>query len=868
MDRTSLTPMMRQYLSIKEKCQDAILLFRLGDFYEMFFEDAEKASKILDIALTSRNRHDKTPVPLCGVPYHAVHPYVAKLLNAGLKVAICEQVEDPKTARGVVQREVVRVITPGTITDPESLSAVQNNFLMAVLGLRSVYGLSFSDITTGEFRFTCLDDYVSLSDEVARVQPRELIFPENQSQLAETLGKSVGGIPVTLVPATAFAPGSIERLRSAGLYVAAEEEAWTPGLRAAGAILAYLEETAPAVAPGLGRLEHYRSSQYMMLDEATRVNLELLTDFAGGRTGSLLRILDSTRTGMGARELRRWILYPLLDERLIRARQDAIEELFEREQLRCEIGDSLRGMQDLQRLAGRVVSGTASPRDAAALKDCLGRVGSLREALETSRTELLASLGKQLRPLPDMVELLEKSLVEDPPAQVRDGGFIREGFNEELDELRSIRNDAKGWMTRFQEGERIRSGIPSLKVRYNRIFGYYLEVTRAHLKHVPEDYIRKQTMVNGERFITPQLKEYEAKILGSQEEIQKLEAALFHEIRQTLGSEIEGMRETAHGIAVLDVLLALQEAAQTHHFARPRVDSGLALSIREGRHPVVEAALGRGSFVPNDCYMDPEKQQLLLLTGPNMAGKSTYMRQVAIIVLLAQMGSFVPASDASIGLVDRLFTRFGASDFLALGESTFMVEMKETARILRLATPRSLILLDEVGRGTSTFDGISIAWSVAEYLHDSPHRPRTLFATHYHELTNLAVTKERVNNFNFTVKEWQGEVLFLRTLHEGAASRSYGIHVAALAGLPPSALLRAKEILHNLEGEELTESGHPRLAGHSGSDASQMVLFSSPDTEFRQKLRCLDTSTMTPIEALNTLHGLVEEAKKQTTVRR
>ena len=521
------------------------------------------------------------------------------------------------------------------------------------------------------------------------------------------------------------------------------------------------------------------------------------------------------------------------------------------------------GVQDLERLGGRIVAGSANARDLVAMRNSLHGLVPVKSQLQDWHAEIFASLRKGLWDLPEVRDLVDRAIVENPPPTLKERGFIRAGFHAELDEIRTARSNAKDWIARFESAERKRTGIQSLKVRYNRVFGYYIEVTKANLNSVPPEYIRKQTLANGERYMTPELKEYEAKVLNSEDAIFRLELSLFNEVRQKVASYYEKLKETSSVVATLDVLLSLAEAAQSQHFVRPGVDHHLTLSIREGRHPVVEATLGRGAFVPNDSRLDPESQQVVLLTGPNMAGKSTYMRQVALIVIMAQMGSFVPASEAQIGLVDRIFTRIGAADSLARGESTFMVEMKETAHILRHASSRSLILLDEVGRGTSTFDGISIAWSVAEFLHDSPLRPRTLFATHYHELTDLSLTKERVKNFNFTVKEWKGEVLFLRSLIEGASSHSYGIHVARLAGLPTSVVQRAKEILRNLEGGELDENGRPRLArGSSGNTPGQMTLFGGVEYKLCEELRNLDVSRLTPIEALNFLHALVEDAKK------
>jgi len=862
MEPAKLTPMIRQYLEIKERYRDAILFFRLGDFYEMFFDDAEKASKILDIALTSRSRSEEGAVPLCGVPYHSMTPYVGKLLDAGYKVAICEQVEDPKEAKGIVQREVVRVVTPGTVTDSDALEARDNSFLAAVARGKNGFGLALTDVTTGEFRFTIAADYAALKDELGRVQPRELIHDNSEEALAADFARDFPGVHLSPAGAPCFAASAMERLKALDLWSAPRDPEWEQGIRAAAAIVAYLDDNSPKVVKALRDLRSYSSSQYLMLDETTRRNLELTADFQGNKKNSLFGVIDRTDTAMGARRLRQWLLYPLLDERAIRARQEGVEELVENYRGRQELKELLRRVQDLERLGGRVVAGSAQPRDLVAVKETLRAVQPIKTALGERTAGIFASIAESMTDLPHVVGLIEQAIVDDPPAAVKDGETIRPGFNVELDELRSIRKDAKQWVARFEAAEKKRTGVQSLKVRYNRVFGYYIEVTRANLAAVPPDYIRKQTLANGERYITSELKEYEAKILNSEEEIQKLELSLFAQVRERIAAEYLPMKRTADTLADLDALLSLAEAAHSEHFVRPKLDGGREIFIREGRHSV-EAVIGRAAFVPNDCRLDPDSRQIVVLTGPNMAGKSTYMRQVALIVVLAQMGGFVPAAEARIGLVDRIFTRIGAADYLARGESTFMVEMRETAHILRHATARSLILLDEVGRGTSTFDGISIAWSVAESLHDSPHRPRTLFATHYHELTDLALTNDRVKNFNFAVKEWKGEVIFLRSLVEGAASRSYGIHVAKLAGLPASVIERAKEILKNLEGGELDERGRPRLArGARKDEAAQMPLFVGED-KLRSDLKDIEVATLTPIDALNLLNSFVERVKKE-----
>jgi DNA mismatch repair protein MutS len=860
MEPTKVTPMLQQYLQIKERYRDAILFFRLGDFYEMFFEDAHTASKILDIALTSRNKNEDSSVPLCGVPYHSVEPYIQKLLDAGHKVAVCEQVEDPALAKGVVKREVVRVITPGTVTAVEALDARGNNFLAAVCQGTSSFGLALTDITTGEFRFTEIAEEPAVLDEVGRIGPSEILVANRDSRLRERLYKEYPWVHFTALADEAFS--DIAGGRLAGQFADSVQH-FTDGVRAASAILAYLEANAGDSVKLLRELEPYTVANFLVLDDATRRNLELVTSYQGERKGSLLAILDRTLTPIGARRMRQWLLYPLLDARAIGQRYDGVEELVENFALRQELKLGFEKIQDLERLAGRVVAGAALPKDLVAIKETLHGVGQLRELLKSVDTDILTRARTDLAEMPEVISLIERAVVDDPPLTIKDGGFIRSGFDAELDEIRGMRSHAKEWIAQFEAGERRRTGINSLKVRYNRVFGYYIEVTNANLKAVPADYMRKQTLANGERYITPELKEYEAKVLNAESLLEKLEAALLIRVRGQVAAYYAALKIMANALALVDVLVALAEVADSHHFTRPQVDDGVTLAIREGRHPVVESTVGRGAFVPNDCVIDPATLQIILLTGPNMAGKSTYMRQVALIAILAQMGSFVPCAEARIGIVDRIFTRIGAADSLARGESTFMVEMKETANILHHATARSLVLLDEVGRGTSTFDGISIAWAVAESLHDTAARPRTLFATHYHELTELTDSKTRIRNFNFAVKEWRGEIIFLRNLLEGAASHSYGIHVARLAGMPAGVIERAKEILAQLEGSQGNRGDSFHGSGQSPDAVPlQMGLFGAPENRLRDQLSQLDVARMTPIEALNLLHKLSEEAKK------
>ncbi|HEX6172652.1 MAG TPA: DNA mismatch repair protein MutS [Candidatus Binatia bacterium] len=862
MEPAKITPMMQQYLHIKERYHDAILFFRLGDFYEMFFEDAQTASRILDIALTSRHKSEESPVPLCGVPYHAAEPYIQKLLDAGHKVAVCEQVEDPKTAKGVVQREVVRVITPGTITAAEALDARGNNFLIAVCQDNRNFGLAVTDITTGEFRCTQFADEQSLFEEIGRIAPSEIIAPDNGAGLLRLLRKEFSNLHITAAPEEFFSGEAARKVMAAG-EAKDRGSARHQGVFAASGIISYLAANAGEFLKVIGGLEFYVASHYLVLDENTRRNLELVTGNDGTRKGSLLSVIDRTETPMGARRLRQWLFYPLLDVGAIRERQAGVQALVENYRLREDLKSALQNVQDLERLAARTVAGTASPRDLVAIKQTLLALADLRRLLAGENTAILRALYDQLSELPEIVQLIGAAIVDDPPFSLKDGGYIRQGFDPELDEIRSGRTRAKEWIAAFETAERRRTGINSLKVRYNRVFGYYIEITSSNLQAVPGDYIRKQTLANGERYITPELKEYETRVLNSQSLLEKMEAELLGRVRGQVAGNFPVLKKSSLALACIDVLLSLAEVAESCHWVAPSVDDGLILLVREGRHPVVEAAIGRNAFVPNDCAIDPKEQQILLLTGPNMAGKSTYMRQIALITILAQMGSFVPAREARIGLVDRVFTRIGASDSLARGESTFMIEMKETAAILEHATQRSLILLDEVGRGTSTFDGISIAWAVAESLHERAERPRTLFATHYHELTDLARTKERIKNYNFAVKEWQGDIIFLRNLIEGAASRSYGIHVARLAGLPAPVIDHAKSILARLEGgADECRGRSASMENYSGDQPLQMTLFASAEDRFRDQLRSIDVSTITPVEALNILFKLTEDAKK------
>lgn len=866
----NLTPMMRQYLEIKAAHPDTILFFRLGDFYEMFLEDAVKASRILDITLTSRGKGgDGKDVPLCGVPYHSSAPYITRLVEAGEKVAICEQVEDPKTAKGIVKREVVRIVTPGLTVDSESLSPKENNFIASIYSSgRDVWGVAALDLSTGTFRATDLPSLDAAVSELYCLNPRELLIPtiyREDDSLSELYLLSRDML-ITAIDEWVYDSDYCSRLLVDAFGVASRDALGCPdlgdGYYAACALLYYLKETQKGTVSHVKALTHYRINDHLVMDDATRRNLELLSTMAEGKIkGSLLWVMDRTVTAMGGRKLKQWINYPLVSIEKIKQRHDAVEELLESRGCRSDLTEQLDGIYDLERLNARISLASASAKDLVALKLSLQKLPVVLQSLNGFTAELVCVLREKIDPLDDLAALLEHAIVPDPPFVLREGGVIADNYNAELDELRLISREGKGFIARLEAQERSRTGISSLKVRYNKVFGYYIEITKSNLAHIPENYQRRQTLANAERFITPELKEYEEKVLGAEDRICELEYNLFQEVRQTAAAMGERIAKTADALANIDVLLALASLAQERDYVRPEVDGSTVLSISEGRHPVIDAVELGERFVPNDVLLDNDDNQIIIITGPNMAGKSTFMRQVALITLMAQVGSFVPAAAARIGVVDRIFTRVGAADNLARGQSTFMVEMTETANILRNASQRSLIVLDEIGRGTSTFDGVSIAWAVAEYLHDTEQcRAKTLFATHYHELTELAVTRNRIKNFNIAVKEWNDQIIFLRKIIAGGASHSYGIQVARLAGLPSKVIERAKEILLNLEKGEYVDEGIPRIAKAKRSGpvtpGPQLALFTADEDLLRSRLKSLSISTITPLEALNLLDEL------------
>ncbi|AAM03967.1 TPA: DNA mismatch repair protein MutS [Methanosarcina acetivorans] len=891
-----MTPAMRQYYEAKQAYPDTLIFFRMGDFYESFGEDAKTIAKELEITLTARGK-DRTGerMPLAGIPYHAIDTYLPRLINKGYKVAICEQLEDPKKAKGVVKRGVVRVVTPGTAIDSSMFSDASNNYLMAVAGREGgksgkngekemEFGISFLDISTGEFlttQFTDSENFDKLLSELARMHPAECILPPSLYGNSELTGKLREHTIVQEFAPEVFGTEEAGEKLKTHFGVATLEGMGCQKLEfavySAWAALEYAKTTQMRDLTHINTLRTYSNTEFMILDSITLRNLEIVKNVRDeGDENSLYRTLNCTRTPMGNRTLKKWLLKPLLSVEKINPRLDAIEELAEDSLLRYDIRDWLSDVRDIERLVGRIVYGNASARDLVALKKSLGVVPSLRDSLlEKARFEMLKEIAEGLASfseLEELAEMIEIAIMDEPPVSVREGGMIKSGYSPELDELRDISSNSKQWIAAFQQKERERSGIKSLKVGYNKVFGYYIEVTHANSSQVPEDYIRKQTMANAERFFTPELKEKESLILTANEKAVALEYEIFAEITRTLSARSRELQETAERIGTLDVLASLAEATENNNYTRPQLTEDCKILIRDGRHPVVESTVS-GGFVPNDTEMDCKENQFLLVTGPNMAGKSTYMRQTALIAIMAQVGSFVPASYASVGIIDQVFTRIGAFDDLASGQSTFMVEMVELANILNNASPKSLVLLDEIGRGTSTYDGYSIAKAVVEFLHNRGKVGiRALFATHYHQLTALEEKLKRVKNYHIAVKEDGHELVFLRKIVPGATDRSYGIHVARLAGVPEKVIERANEILKELERENVLEEAEDGENGKKKKSKAtarytQMLLF-DPGSGSRSSekakglspveaaLKKVNPDEMTPIEALNKLHEL------------
>ncbi len=871
-DDLSRTPMMEQYLRIKRAHPGALLFFRLGDFYEMFYDDAKTASPLLEIALTSRQK-----VPMCGVPHHSVDGYLAKLLRLGYKVAVCEQLEDPRLAKGVVKRDVVKVLTPGTAVEVELESAKTPLFIAGLVLREEGWGLALLDLGAGRIRtFAGGPDRKALSDELFKAAPREVVFPReaeagtaeflSRSNLAEAARSPADDWTFDSPPARELLLRHFKVASLAGFDLEDKPLA----VAAAGGLLQYLKGVRKDSLALVHAISFQATGTAMVLDATAVKNLELIRNLRDGRVkDSLLGVIDWTVSPMGGRLLRDWLLQPLLDIAAIGERLDAVEDMLGRTIERQELRSTLKGLFDLERLSGRISLSAAHPRDLVALKKSLAVCPRLRGLLEPFRSPLVRSIKDGWDSGADIADLIDRSILEEPAVLLTEGGIIKDGYDAELDELRAVSRSGKGFIVGLERRERERTGIGSLKVRFNKVFGYFIEVTKSNLAQVPADYIRKQTLVNAERFLTPELKAYEEKVLHAEERIGEIEYRLFGEVRARVARETERIHRIAAALAALDVLAGLAELAAQRGFRRPSVDGEDRIRIRDGRHPVVEISQAE-PFIPNDTLLDRSENQILIVTGPNMGGKSTYLRQVALITILAQMGSFVPAVEAAIGVVDRIFTRIGAMDFLSVGQSTFMVEMIETAAILASATPRSLILLDEVGRGTSTFDGLSIAWAVAEYLHEREEvRAMTLFATHYHELTELALTHPRIQNHHVAVKEWKEDIVFLRKIVPGPSDQSYGIHVAKLAGIPRAVIERAREILFNLEKQELDAAGRPRLASHPvpGGDKSQLLLFDEDRDlalleEIRGELGVCDLAQLTPLAALEFLYKLQDKLKK------
>ena len=879
-----LTPMMKQYMETKSQYQDCILFYRLGDFYEMFFDDALTASRELEITLTGKSCGQEERAPMCGVPYHAVEGYLNRLVSKGYKVAICEQVEDPKSAKGIVKREVVRIVTPGTNMDPQALDETRNNYIMCIVYIADRYGVSVADISTGDYFVTEIPDSSKLTDEIYRFSPSEIICNEafymsgmDLDGLKDRFGVTIYSLDPWYFDDAVCRQKLLEHFKVSS-FAGLGLEDYDCGLISAGALLSYLLETQKNSLSNLTHITPYSAGKYMMLDSSTRRNLELCETLREKqKRGSLLWVLDKTKTAMGARTLRKYVEQPLIDRKEILMRLDAVEELKEQAISREEIREYLTPVYDLERLVTKIAYGSANPRDLTAFRSSLEMLPPIRYILQEMQSELLKNICRDMDTLEDLCSLIKDSIREDPPIAMKEGNIIRDGYSEEVDNLRRAKSDGKDWLAKLENEEREKTGIKNLRIKYNKVFGYYLEVTNSYKDQVPDYYTRKQTLANAERYITPELKELEDMILGAEDKLYALEYEIYTEIREKVAAETERIQATAKAVAALDVFASLALTAERYNYTRPKINEKGIIDIKEGRHPVVERMIPNEMFISNDTYLDDKKHRVSVITGPNMAGKSTYMRQTALIALMAQIGSFVPARSADIALSDRIFTRVGASDDLASGQSTFMVEMTEVANILRNATSRSLLILDEIGRGTSTFDGLSIAWAVIEYISDSRLLgAKTLFATHYHELTELEGKIENVNNYCIAVKEQGDDIVFLRKIVPGGADKSYGIQVAKLAGVPDLVINRAKEIVEELSDQDITarvseiaaKEQHPkkkpRTKRYDEVDIAQMSLFDTvKDDDVIEELKNLDVGNMTPIDALNTIYRLQNKLKNR-----
>ncbi|MBD5488096.1 MAG: DNA mismatch repair protein MutS [Lachnospiraceae bacterium] len=877
-----LTPMMQQYLETKKEYQDCILLYRLGDFYEMFYEDALLASKELEITLTGKSCGQEERAPMCGVPHHALEGYLSKLVSKGHKVAICEQMEDPKLTKGIVKREVVRIVTPGTNLNLQTIEESRNNYLICIAYLPGKTGISVADVTTGDYYLTEVEDIRKLQDEINKYEPSEIVCNEQFlvsgyeiDDLKDRLGVTVYSLQSHYFDEDNCRKILMKHFRVNTLSGLGVED-FPTGLIAAGALLQYLYETQKTSLAHFTHLYPYLTNKYMLLDSSTRRNLELTETLREKqKKGSLLGVLDRTKTAMGGRLLRKYIEQPLIDKTKMEQRLDAVEVLSQKSVDRDELREYLNTIYDLERLLGKVSYKTANPRDLIAFRNSLAMLPSIKTVLGDLDTVLLQDINDHIDSLEDIYHLIDDSIIEEPPISIRDGGMIKEGFSDTIDSLRSAKTDGKNWLAELEEADRERTGIKNLRIKYNKVFGYYFEVTNSYKDLVPEDYIRKQTLANAERYTTPRLKELEDSILNAEDKLSSLEYDLFCEIREAIAAEMERIQKTARAIAKLDVFSSLSYVAERNQYIRPSLNEKGIIDIKGGRHPVVEQMIEHDMFIENDTYLDNRKHCIAVITGPNMAGKSTYMRQTALIVLLAQIGSFVPARKANIGIVDRIFTRVGASDDLSSGQSTFMVEMNEVANILRNATANSLLVLDEIGRGTSTFDGLSIAWAVIEHISNRKILgAKTLFATHYHELTELEDKMDNVNNYCIAVKEKGDDIVFLRKIIKGGADKSYGIQVAKLAGVPDMVIDRAKEIVEQLSDNDIIEkvqnievnikSEKRKPVKYDEVDLEQMSLFDTvKDEDIIKELQEIDVGHLTPVDALNTLYRLQNKLKNR-----
>ncbi len=880
-----LTPMMQQYMRTKEEYKDCILFYRLGDFYEMFFDDAKVVSRELELTLTGKNCGLEERAPMCGVPFHAVEGYLSRLVSKGYKVAICEQTEDPAQAKGLVKREVIRVVTPGTNLNVQALDESRNNYIMSIVYVSDRFGVSFADVTTGDYFVTEVDSSRKLMDEMYKFGPREVICNEalamsgiHAEELKERLGITLYSLENWYFDDELCKKELLEHFRVKSLEGLGVAD-FGCGVIAAGALLKYLTETQKTSLSHLSKLQPYVSGNFMIIDSSSRRNLELVETLREKqKRGSLLWVLDKTKTAMGARLLRKFIEQPLIDRQEIEKRLEAVEELNSQVIIREELREYLNPIYDLERLIGRISYQTANPRDLIAFKISLGMLPHLKTLLAELKSPLLLKIQEDLDSLSDLYELIDDSIQEEPPVTIREGNLIKDGYHGEVDKFRKAKTEGKSWLAQIESKERERTGIKNLRIKFNKVFGYYLEVTNSYKDLVPQDYIRKQTLTNAERYITPELKELEETILGAEEKLTALEYELFTGIRDQIGAEVLRIQKTAKAVARLDVFTSLAFVADKNHYVRPNINTRGVIRIQGGRHPVVEQMLPGNLFIDNDTCLDNHANRISIITGPNMAGKSTYMRQTALIVLMAQVGSFVPAEEADIGIVDRIFTRVGASDDLASGQSTFMVEMNEVSNILRNATADSLLILDEIGRGTSTFDGLSIAWAVIEHIADKRLLgAKTLFATHYHELTELEGTMEGVNNYCIAVKEKGDDIVFLRKIVKGGADKSYGIQVAKLAGVPASVIERAKELVEELSRADISAKAkdiaeESRTKGKQKSkpkrydevDLEQISLFDTvKDDDVVKELEELDISNMTPMDAMNTLYRLQNKLKNR-----